>query len=329
MATKFFTNQGEKSLLNKFRGIFEHNSVYYFDSLVGFFRASGYFMIRDLLTNVEKIRILVGIDVDKLIEDAVKKGLEFNFNAEETRDQYIKKVTEDIQNSEYKKEIEDGINQFIKEVASGKIEIKAHPSRELHSKIYIFRPKNFNEHNSGSVITGSSNLTEAGLEKNFEFNVELRDFDDVAYALKTFEELWKEGIDIIPSQIEAVKVKTYINDNFTPFEVYVKFLIEYFGKSIDYDPESVTDLPKGYKKLHYQIDAVNDGFNKLLQHNGFILADVVGLGKTIIATIIAKKFYFTNGYRTKTLVVYPPALENSWKKTVRDFEVPNASVHWR
>ena len=51
-------------------------------------------------------------------------------------------------------------------------------------------------------------------------------------------------------------------------------------------------MPKGYKKLAYQIDAVNDGYNKLLRHSGFILADVVGLGKTIIATIIAKKFYF-------------------------------------
>ena len=59
-----------------------------------------------------------------------------------------------------------------------------------------------------------------------------------------------------------------------------------------YDPESITDLPTGYKKLAYQIDAVNDGYNKLLKHSGFILADVVGLGKTIVATIIAKKILF-------------------------------------
>ncbi len=82
MSTKFFTNAGEKTLINKFKGIFEHNSIHFFDALVGFFRASGYFMIRDLLQNVDQIRILVGIDVDKLISDAVKAGLEFNFNAE-------------------------------------------------------------------------------------------------------------------------------------------------------------------------------------------------------------------------------------------------------
>ena len=46
-----------------------------------------------------------------------------------------------------------------------------------------------------------------------------------------------------------------------------------------------------------------------------------------------KRFYFSNGYRTKTLIIYPPALENSWKKTIRDFEVPgidyitNGSLH--
>lgn len=49
-----------------------------------------------------------------------------------------------------------------------------------------------NEHNSGSVITGSSNLSISGLDKGFEFNVELRDYDDVAFTHQTFEGLWKE-----------------------------------------------------------------------------------------------------------------------------------------
>ena len=100
------------------------------------------------------------------------------------------------------------------------------------------------------------------------------------------------------------------------------------GKSIEYDPESITDLPKGYKKLAYQMDAVNDGYAKLFQHDGFILADVVGLGKTIIATIIAKKYYFSNGYRTKILVIHPPALVKGWTKTIRDFEVPGVEFHY-
>lgn len=324
MSTKFFTNTKENTLLNKLDRIFKYTSVYAFDALVGYFRSSGYFRIRKFLKNVSKIRILVGINVDHLISEAARKGLEFNFNEELTREEYINQLKEDIQQAEYNKDVEEGILEFIQDIMDGKITIKAHPDKNLHAKIYIFRPANWNEHNSGSVITGSSNLTEAGIESNFEFNVELRDYDDVAYATKTFEELWDEAKNILPTEIESLKKKTYLNDEFNPFEIYIKFLIEYFGTSIEYDPESITDLPKGYKKLQYQIDAVNDGFSKLMKHNGFFLADVVGLGKTIIASIIAKKFYFTNGYRTRILVVHPPALYKMWERTIKfDFEVPN------
>lgn len=323
MSTKFFTNSGDNTLINKFEGIFKHTSVHYFDALVGYFRSSGYFKIREHLDSVKEIRILVGIDVDHLISEAARKGLEFNFNTNVTREEFIREFKEDIQQAAYRKDVEEGIIQFVDDVTSGRIQIKAHPDKNIHAKIYIFRPENWNEHNSGSVITGSSNLSESGLDRNFEFNVELRDYDDVVYAETTFEDLWKEAIDILPEEISNVKKETYLNDEFTPFELYIKLLIEYFGNSIEYDPESITDLPKGYKKLAYQIDAVNDGYSKLLKHSGFILADVVGLGKTIIATIIAKKFYFSNGYRTKILIVHPPAIGPNWTKTIRDFEVPN------
>ena len=323
MSTKFFTNKEDNTLLNKFKGIFENTEVSAFDALVGYFRSSGYFRIREYLEKVDKIRILVGIDVDHLISEAARKGLEFNFNTEVTREQFIEDARKDIQDSDYSKEVEDGIIQFIDDITTGRIQIKAHPNKNIHAKIYIFRPKQWNEHNSGRVITGSSNLSISGIEKNFEFNVLLPYYDDVVFATTTFEDLWKEAIDILPNSVDELKKTTHINDEFTPFEIYIKLLIEYFGKAIEYDPESITDLPKGYKKLAYQIDAVNDGYSKLLKHSGFVLADVVGLGKTIIATIIAKKFYFANGYRTKILIIYPPAVEKSWRRTIRDFEVPN------
>jgi HKD family nuclease len=324
MSTRFFTNTGENTLLNKFKGIFGHVRVAEFDALVGFFRSSGYFRLREHLRGVGQIRILVGIDVDHLISEAAKKGLEFNFNTEVTQDEFIREMREDIEKSAYTKDVEEGILEFITDVVNGRITVKAHPDKNIHAKIYIFRPEPFNEHNSGSVITGSSNLSVSGLETNFEFNVELRDYDDVAFATRTFENLWLEAVDILPAQLGELKDKTYLNDNWTPFEVYMKFLMEYFGTAIEYDPESITDLPKGYKKLAYQIDAVNDGYNKLMKHNGFILADVVGLGKTIVASIIAKKFYFANGYRTRILVVHPPAMETNWVRTIKDdFEVPN------
>src|SRR5690606_4556388 len=155
-----------------------------------------------------EIRILVGIDVDHLISEAAKKGLEFNFNTDITREEFVKEFKEDIQQADYSKKVEDGIIKFVDDVASGRIKIKAHPDKNIHAKIYIFRPENWNEHNSGSVITGSSNLSESGLERNFEFNVELRDYDDVVFAQKTFNNLGEESIDIFPSEIARVKKET-------------------------------------------------------------------------------------------------------------------------
>ena len=78
MSTKFFTNSEENTLIKKFEGVFTYNpNIQYFDALVGYFRASGYFRIRPFLDKVPNIRILVGINIDKMLADAQKEGLEF------------------------------------------------------------------------------------------------------------------------------------------------------------------------------------------------------------------------------------------------------------
>lgn len=76
MGTKFFTNQGSNTLLEKFRGIFDNNpDIAQFDALIGYLRSSGYFAIHKNLTKLDKVRIIVGIDVDKLLADYTKRGL--------------------------------------------------------------------------------------------------------------------------------------------------------------------------------------------------------------------------------------------------------------
>jgi superfamily II DNA or RNA helicase len=335
MSTKFFTNTDNNTLLEKFEGIFKHMNIHFFDALVGFFRASGYFRIYPFIKDVQQIRILVGIDVDRLTYKAYSKGLEFLPSTSITKEKFIENLKQDIQHASYTKEVEEGMMHFIESILSGKIEMRIHPSKQLHAKIYVFRQKEKHAHAGwGSVITGSSNLTEAGLKHNFEFNVEIRDHDDVEFACETFERLWNEGIDLNISDVQEVKRRSYLNDEFTPFEIYVKFLIEYFGKGIDYDPDDVKDLPLNYTRLRYQVDAVNDGFERLKRYNGFFLADVVGLGKTIVSIMIAKKFALYNGLRTRVLIVYPPVMEDSWKRTVNDFNLPfvtdfvtNGSLH--
>ena len=329
MGTNFFTNEKENTLLEKIEGVFKYKKVHFFDALVGYFRASGYFRIRKFIQQTPKIRILVGINVDKLTYQANQQGLLFNPNAEQSQEEFFNDIKRNIQEAKYDKEVEDGMYQFIEDIVTGRITMRIHPKQNIHAKIYIFREEVYHPHGYGSVITGSSNLTEAGLEKNFEFNVELRYDDDIQFATETFERLWEESVEIDITHIEKIKSDSYLNPNFTPYEVYLKFLLEYFGKSIDFDPNSVSDLPPGYKKLSYQIDAVNDGYAKMMKHNGFFLSDVVGLGKTIVSALIAKKFFFSNGFpthRSHILVIVPPAMKENWDETLTEFKLDNFKI---
>ncbi|HKP95286.1 MAG TPA: phospholipase D-like domain-containing protein [Fibrobacteria bacterium] len=296
MSTKFFTNSEENCLLKRFEGVFTHcANLYYFEALVGYFRTSGYFRIRPFLDKLDKIRILVGINVDKLAATSHAKGLLFLKSDEETKKELMLSFIEDIRTAKYDKETEEGILRFIQDLSEGKLEMRAHPHRKLHAKIYIFRPKNFNEYTSGEVITGSSNFTDQGVGygdySNYEFNVALRDYADVKFAYDEFETMWEESVEVLAADVKSVKQKTHLTDEYTPYEIFLKLLVEYFGSAIEYDPSSASDMPPGYHSFSYQIDAVNDGYNKMMKHGGFFLADVVGLGKTIIAALIAKKFW--------------------------------------
>ncbi|MFT3845766.1 MAG: helicase-related protein [Lacibacter sp.] len=327
MASHFFTNNNDNTLFDKFKGILEHmKDLYAFHAVVGYFRSSGYFALQPHLANIKDIKILVGINVDEMFAEAQRKGQLFLGDDDRTKYEFLDWFIQDIKEAKYSEQIEKGILQFVNDMIEGKIEVRAHKSKTIHAKFYLFLPQNHTEHSDGWVIMGSSNLTEAGLgvkkAPNYELNIALKNYDDVAFTKQQFEELWNEGTPILPADIQQFKQKTHIGQTFTPFELYIKFLIEYFGKNIDYDPDTVGDLPKTFKKLSYQIDAVNQGFQMLLEHNGFFLADVVGLGKTVVSAMIAKRFMIANGsLNTKILVVYPPALEKNWKNTFRQFGI--------
>ena len=327
MSTKFFTNTEENTVFQKFKGILGNmKDVYAFHAVVGYFRSSGYFALQPYLKNIKDIKILVGINVDQMFADSQKKGLLYFGDEQKTKDEFLKWFIQDLKEAKYSKVVEEGILQFIQEIIDGRIEVRAHNSKAIHAKFYLFLPELHSEHSDGWVIMGSSNLTEAGLgikkSPNYELNIALKDFGDVEFTKIEFQKLWIESTTILPADIQEYKKKTHIGQVFTPFEIYLKLLIEYFGNNIDYDPDSVGDLPKSYKKLSYQVDAVNQGFKMLMDHNGFFLADVVGLGKTIIASMIAKRFLVANGsLNTKILVVYPPALEKNWKSTFRMFGI--------
>src|ERR1039457_5164258 len=97
MSTRFFTNHGDQTLLRKFQGVFESNTdIEWFDALVGFLRASGYFAIRPFLGNVPHIRILVGINVDAIMSDYHRRGLLFLADPTKALDEFRTWLRNDI-----------------------------------------------------------------------------------------------------------------------------------------------------------------------------------------------------------------------------------------
>lgn len=330
ISSHFFTNRDGNTLMDEFEGILSNNpQVKNLDAVVGFLRASGYFSLRPFLDGINKVRILIGIDVDKYIARANQKGELFFGAEEEVKDETLNLIKQDIELSNYTKQVEDGMLQMLQDLIDGKLELRAHPSKKIHAKLYILYPDNYNQHCFGAAITGSSNLSGNGLgiseDKQYEFNVKLERYDDVQFAKEEFELLWEEakGVPIEATDYQATIDKTYLKGDVSPYELYIKMLMEYFSdRVLAVDMDDPFDMPEGYDKFEYQMDAVIEGYQKLIRYDGFFLADVVGLGKTVIATMIAKKFLIENGRdNTKILVVYPPAVEQNWKTTFKDFGI--------
>lgn len=318
----FFTNEPDSTLLDRFLTTLKDTQ--YFDILVGYFRTSGFFRLYKSFESIDKIRILVGLNVDRksfeIIEESNQTAIDFETN-KITREKYSSYVADELEQSEDSFDVEIGVKKFIEFLQSGKLEIRAYPSKDIHAKVYVIR---FGEDDRdyGRVITGSSNFSESGLVANREFNVELKNSADVKFALEKFEELWKDGVDISKEYIETVHSKTWLNDIITPYELYLKFLYEYFKEKISVDKERLSKryTPINFMELEYQIEAVKDAKAKLDAYGGVFVSDVVGLGKTFISALLANEL---DGYN---LVIAPPNLldeENpgSWRNVFSDFKI--------
>ncbi len=318
--TTFFTNEEWQSLLDRFK-ITLPNNTKFFDVLVGYFRTSGFFQLYDALEKVEKIRILVWLNVDKtileVIETSKKKA------TAEIKDHYSLELEREFEKNEDKQEVEEWIQKFIEFIESWKLEIRVYPNEPIHAKIYIIRKDaEKDQENYGKVITWSSNFSFNGLKGNMEFNVELKDKRDVDYALEKFENLWKDGVDVSLQYVDTVKNKTWMNDEITPYYLYLKFLYEYFGNRINDDKNELDMVytPDWFKKLKYQEDAVIEAIDKLNKYNGVFLADVVWLWKTFISALLGQQL------RWWILVICPPHLQDYWKETFFDFGIRSFEV---
>ena len=253
-------------------------------------------------------------------------------------------IRTDIHDLEIKEEYEDVIKLLLKYGGSSKIQIRIYTKNLkeedefLHSKCYIFSGSS---HSFG--IVGSSNFTKKGLLGNAELNYLETDPARITARpthgsnakghICWFEEKWKLSKEWTQEFLEQIIKKSpiYIDiqkntaQEFTPYEQYIKLLQLQFGDVVDKNlgQEIESYLPPKVHKLDYQIEAVKRCISIMHEHGGFMLADVVGLGKTIIGTLIIKRFLSlpeNDGRERKVLIITPPAIQSGWKKTIAMFD---------
>ena len=156
------------------------------------------------------------------------------------------------------------------------------------------------------------------MHDNLEFNVELKNRSDYEFALEKFEELWKDSVEVTESFVRTVKTESHLAQ-FSPFELYLKFLYEYFRTELNQSRELDQNYqPDGFLRLQYQHDAVLTAKRIVEEYGGVFLADVVGLGKTYMAAMLAREL---DG---RSLVIAPPALTDknnpgAWQNVFHDF----------
>ena len=324
---KFLTNQGDNTLSKRLEKILP--LTHDFDCLVGYFFISGFFRLYPALEQVKKIRILIGLMNEQVIHGLIqiaKDTPEENPpSTAEVKNTFGGMLRRELVEAQDSLAIETGIQKFIEWIRSGKLEVKLYREQNIHAKIYIMTPEHATpDVHHGYVITGSSNLSHSGLEGNLEFNVLLNEPEEHDYALHRFNELWADAVDV--KDVHDTIIDTVEKESpfafFTPHELYLKFLAEYFRDYLgDRSKLSMGMLPQSFKKLQYQEDAVFTAQQMLKTYGGVFIADVVGLGKTYMSALLALQL---DG---RCLVIAPPSLldENSpgaWPSVFRDFGIP-------
>ena len=317
----FFTNETDATLLDRFKSTLK--DVQFFDVLVGYFRTSGFHLLHEAFEDIEKIRILVGLNIDSLAFEIIEQhreqmSLVFQ-SSKHTKEAISEGIAVEMERSSDTYEIELGVRRFIEFLNAGKLEIKAHPSQSIHAKVYISRFLE-DDRDFGRVITGSSNFSQSGLQGNYEFNVEMKNSADVKFALEKFDVLWAEAVDISDTYVETINKRTWLNDQIKPYELYLKFLYEYFKEDINIDQEVDTFFPPGFLELEYQKQAALSARKILESYNGVFIADVVGLGKTYISALLAQQL------PGRKLVICPPVLKDYWRRTFFEFNIGGTVV---
>jgi Superfamily II DNA and RNA helicases len=323
----FITNTGEKSLSSIIQNILPTKTSS-LDFLVGYFYFSG---IEEIYKNIEnqKMRILVGLEMEK---ELLNKTSEFDFNLKKYKSsrQEVRKVfNESIVNLfnesgyfEGKREGE-AFKVYYEKIKNGTLELRK-TKDPCHAKMYIFSYKEELKEDGetpGTIITGSSNLTYNGLRGQSEINVRFQNKAEFKDAQNIFNSLWENAIviadkDHIEDFENGVIKHIWFEKTPAPYLLYLRVLYEFFKIDTSKRVRTPHEITKGnFLNLKYQEDAIRLAISTINKHNGVIISDVVGLGKSIIGATVA------NNLDLRTIIIAPPHLTSQWEDYREEFKI--------
>jgi len=333
MQSTFITNDTNKVLKERLSELIGFSKALKF--LIGFFYFSG---IRELYEAIKnnpglKMYVLVGLNVDKVNYSLVEFGHTGKLDGKKHQAQFKDSIINSINSDEFDNpDFYEQAKFFIQAIIDDRLIIRK--TREPnHSKLYFFKIKDeLQALKNCCFITGSSNLTRAGLSRQNEFNVEISDYGTTE-AEQYFDELWKPENSVkmtedavFKRELIEILTKATLLAEVTPYEAFAFVLKTYLGL---HKPASIKEYvfqlleKKGYRRYKYQVDAVAQALSIIEQNGGVIISDVVGLGKSIIAGMVAKCL------GKRGIIICPPALIGGlsdgewtgWEKYKRDFEL--------
>ncbi len=319
------------------------------DIQVGYFYFSGFELLAEHLKD-KQVRILVGKQIDpkavpNIISMQQKTGKPVDLERFQSWDTFISRTE---QKSKYfegfsklfnesqvfdSPESQQAYKIFEEKIIDGSLQIKLTNSDE-HGKMYlVYNKSELNQGGDfpGTMFLGSSNFTYNGLIDQGELNKTDRDSASFEEAKIKFESMWAESqnIDIATpennEEFKEVVKKLWINSVINPYLMYIRVLHELFGKDRNTDIESPGKITgESFIDLEYQLDAIRMGIDRINQYGGVIIADVVGLGKSIIASAIA--YNIAQKERLNVVIISPPHLKTQWEEYQAHFRLPGTQI---
>src|SRR5579883_2560693 len=214
---------------------------------------------------------------------------------------------------------QEGLRRLSEQLKSGRVVVKLFLRHKLHAKLYLM----YQESRITPIVgyMGSSNLTLAGLQHQGELNIDVLDSDACRKLESWFQERWEDRwcLDISHELAEIIDESWAREEMPPPYYIYLK-MAYHLSQEARAGLQDFS-IPAIFKNqlFDYQVAAVKIAAHHLNKRGGVLIGDVVGLGKTLVASALARILQDDQG--TETLIICPKNLVRMWEEYVQEYRL--------